>query len=223
MRQHLWNATGASIPVHGHGISLLCTASYQHLGGIITATGSMAPEISQRSIKAGIPLLELSNTVFKSPQLQLCYKVSLAQSLATTMLLYNAGTWPALPDKLLAKLAGAYMRPFRRLSQLYSDAEGNTVPSHVVAQAVNILSLDCMLIASRLRFLRRVLLHAPPFVRRVLDPDSAWQQRALQDAACFYDQCSILWGYCGCCCPASYRGSEPSWTSWQGSYSPRNG
>ena len=89
------------------------------------ATGSMAPEVTYRCSRALIPLLELSNTVFKAPQLQMRYKVSLAQSLATTRLLYNAGTWPTLSDKLMTKLSGAYMRPFRRISHLYVDEDGN--------------------------------------------------------------------------------------------------
>ena len=43
VRQMLWAASGAAIPLERQGVALICTAAYQHLGGIITVSGAMAP------------------------------------------------------------------------------------------------------------------------------------------------------------------------------------
>ena len=55
----LWSVSGAPVHLQSHGVSLMRTAPYQHLGGIVAAIGSMAPEVAQRPIKVGIHLVEL--------------------------------------------------------------------------------------------------------------------------------------------------------------------
>ena len=81
----------------------------------------------------------------------------------------------------MAKLNGAYLRPFRRITNLYVDSEGQTVPGHEVVNAACILPLEDALTLERLRFFKRVLHHAPPFLRCALDADDIWKRCIIQD------------------------------------------
>ena len=79
--------------------------------------------------------------------LELRRKVSLAQALGNTRLLYNAGIWLELPAKLLAKLNGAYTKQFRRITKLYSDLDGHTFPDRTVADVAGVPTIEPMLVA----------------------------------------------------------------------------
>jgi hypothetical protein len=93
-------------------------------------------------------------------------KLAFADSLVCSRLLFNVHV--AVPTaKYLSILNGPYMRMLRRI---FGEPrfERSAVSDFEVRRALGQPSIDCRVMSARLRFLPRVILHAPPVLRALL-------------------------------------------------------
>ena len=138
-------------------VDLRIVDRYKHLGGIVTAGGTMLPEVLARSDSSTTAFLPLANKVFCARWLPSQTRTSLAKSLIYSRLLHNASTWPSLPTSATAKVHATYMKPLRRITGDVRHAGAtSSKPDREIIKQLCMPSAACAVMTARLRYAARV-------------------------------------------------------------------
>ena len=111
LRARLFRDDPAVIPAQSNlwpGAHIRLVSQYKHLGGIIHHTGSLLREVKFRVAAAWQAFNKRRKKVFASPVVERADKVLLFDSLVLSVLLYGAGSWSSVDDKVIAHLSSAY-------------------------------------------------------------------------------------------------------------------
>ena len=91
--------------------------AFEHLGGWTTASGKMGPELAKRRTEAGSALGIMRRTILNRDEVDLKDKCTLAETLFSKRLTYNAAAWNPLTESeelhLEALHAGALRGPLK--------------------------------------------------------------------------------------------------------------
>eukprot|EP00969_Alexandrium_andersonii_P147600 6526408-Alexandrium_andersonii.AAC.1 len=89
---------------------------YQHMGGVVTASGDLSAEARNRADSAKQATKRMGSSIFKNPSLDLPCKRHFHFALNQSRLCYNVCTWPMMSDRNLACLNKVYMSPIRMMT-----------------------------------------------------------------------------------------------------------
>ena len=145
---------------------------YKHMGGIVTVSGDMLPEVRERAGQCADALRTLRGPVLRNPGVSLKARDAIGASLAGSGLVYNAQAWTPLGALALAAFETAHMRVLREVAGLQDHREGMATDAAVVA-AIPAHTAAEVLAAARLRCLPRLLEYGPPVLLALLSGGSA--------------------------------------------------
>ena len=154
---------------YGHdGKQLRIVRQYKHLGTVVDAFGVAHANSIERSKAALAAFAPIAMKVFGSELIDQAYKMSFLHSLVLSRQHFNAHI-AILKSKDLRVLNSTYMRVLRRISgqMLYSSSADNQTDIQV-RRRMGAPSVDCMLMAARLRYASRVVKLSPPSLIAVL-------------------------------------------------------
>ena len=157
--------------------------------------GDMLPEVRARAAEAGAALRELRGPVLRSPGVHPRARESLTTALVASKLEYNARAWTPLGAQAAAAFEMAFMRAAREVSGLHGHLEGMATDAAILA-AIPSNSPSEVLSAARLRFLPRLVRHAPPVLLALLatgDPANRghWKGALAADLAWMADHAGL--------------------------------
>jgi hypothetical protein len=164
---------------------------YKHLGGMITVTGNMTPEMEHRASSALQAFTPLATRIFGSVHVPTHLKMSFVQSLIYCRLFFNAHVWETTP-KMIAKLGTVQSRVLRRVcGEMRYSATSSSLSDRDVRGSLHELSVDCLIQRARLKYILRVhvskcrpllaLLRSRPGGRPL-----PWVQQLMQDFCSLY-------------------------------------
>ena len=136
---------------------------YKHLGGIVVASGNLVPEVSSRCKSAMAAFQPIVRKIFAAPWLPTEVRMSLASSLVTSRLTFNAATWSALSEVATAKLHTVHLRVLRRVAGRtpHHGALRDNVADQAVLGELRAPNVKQILMRLRLCYYPRVLQGAP--------------------------------------------------------------
>ena len=143
---------------------------YKHLGGIVTANGSLQEEAARRTQQATAALTGITPSLLKSAATGPELRMRAIKSLVFSKLLYNVATWPALSGRQLEMLEVVHMRAIRRASRhtWSPDPEKPIIKDLQLRHALGICSLEHEVRKRRLLLFSRVLRHGSPALLALL-------------------------------------------------------
>ena len=131
--------------------------SYVHLGSELGADGNPFGDVSRRLAGASASYSPVATKVFGSWQIDISTKLTLASSLVFSRLLYNVQTWSKWSVAAYRRLNAMYMTVLRRISGKCRYNSSCDVSDRDVRSYLNMPSLQCLIIRSRLSLLGAVL------------------------------------------------------------------
>ena len=141
-------------------------SEYKHLGGEITASGSLVPLASGRRKRALAAYAPLAMKIFGSEFLDLGLRQWLFNTLVMSRLLFNLHV-VAPSRRLLTILNDVYLRGHRRMHNSIR-VEGGGETDLGFRTRTRTPSIDCVLCRQRLRYLARLLRASPPSLMALL-------------------------------------------------------
>lgn len=85
-------------------LRLRCVASYEHLGTVFAADGTLQQEVSHRKTKAIQAFRVVGKSVLKNRHVSVVARLKLFESLIIPVLLHGAGNWDLLPARAFQSL-----------------------------------------------------------------------------------------------------------------------
>ena len=136
------------IGLDDNAVFLHVVSKYKHLGSETDAKGSNMPYVKHRASSAMAAYAPISVRVFGCCMLELHLRKSLCASLILSRLLFNAHLRVLRPREF-AHLKRVYMRVIRRIAGCpqFDETAGTDFDARV---AINVPSLDCLLLQRRL-------------------------------------------------------------------------
>ena len=106
-------------------------------GTLVTDSGSMALEVSQRTGRARAECVPIKRALAKRDNIPLTNRVRYWEAYALSTMLYNICVWNPLPQKSIKKLLGAQTRVYRSAMGLAvaNNAELQVSHNQVLTQA----------------------------------------------------------------------------------------
>ena len=117
-RHAIWRQGCAALPVRGTDLEIPCAHQYQHLGGIISHDGSLAPEVRHRVAEARTALAPPSRVGMRKPKVNVHTKVVFGESLVLPRLSFNVGTWPRPPASVEKDSHAVYTNLYRSAAHM---------------------------------------------------------------------------------------------------------
>lgn len=154
---------GLRIPLDDGATAMHVVDGYQHLGGVISASGSMVPEARQRASSAMSAYSPIASKVFSSVVIGTTMKFHLLHSLVLSRLLYNVAIW-TMSSAALKQINGPYMRALRRIAGDMKAGHAPAFSDLAVRQRLQAPSIDCLVLRKRFRYYHRVVTHQPSTV-----------------------------------------------------------
>ena len=115
---------GSAAPAHRHSLlverlgridivplnmQLQCVASYEHLGTIFAADGTLQREVAHRRVKAVQAMRQVGKPILRNRHVSVITRVKLFESLIVPVILHGAGGWDLLPHRLYHNLHSSIM------------------------------------------------------------------------------------------------------------------
>ena len=204
MRRRLFATDSPTLPVITEEavVQLPLTASYKHLGGLLTSSCTLMAELHARVSKARAALGRISKHILQVKEVPLMTKIRLFKSLVLSVLYWGAGAWPRLSQKEYVFLATATWELYRRL-----------LPRGRTEKKISCDKLLCELhLPHPQDFLHEVRCrHLASLVRSA--PGALWSLLPRDDAAISAYQSAIQWMWSA----IERDGTLPppnDWTSW---------
>jgi len=172
----------------------------QRLGTVRQSGRSMMPEVARRTTATMAAYTELRRGAFMATMHDEATRVRLYKSLLLTRLLFIAGTWSELRRAEAARLAKPYVRPFRAIFKVWADRDGDWIADGHVLAIAQVPRLEAAVAIARLRVVRRVLRHAPPYLCRLLEASGRWVEAVKLDATWMQQ---VLGDHCPCPVPGA--------------------
>ena len=149
------------------GTTLVITQRYKHLGGVVDATGRLAPELRRRAGAAYDGYHKVKQELVDPSLPEKVRLLPIATHVLST-LLYNAATWPRATEREEAIIARPYYKSLRAVFLRRLDGTPQDASDLRCRLALRMPSLRSLLRQKRLVYLRRVALHAPAPLRALL-------------------------------------------------------
>lgn len=130
--EHLVEAGGCAVSDELFGdFWLPFAASYKHLGSAFATEGDLSQEIAQRIGTASSALVSLRRSLVGNRKLARSTRCSLVEALICSRLLFGAGSWHALPARLLQRLQSFLTKVLREAvdEQFWRAGDGRTIRS----------------------------------------------------------------------------------------------
>lgn len=130
--EHLVEAGGCAVSDELFGdFWLPFAASYKHLGSAFATEGDLSQEIAQRIGTASSALVSLRRSLVGNRKLARSTRCSLVEALICSRLLFGAGSWHALPTRLLQRLQSFLTKVLREAvdEQFWRAGDGRTIRS----------------------------------------------------------------------------------------------
>ena len=141
---------------------------YKHVGSFVNKAGTYAQEAGLRC-NAGRAAKKDIGRMARSNKLSFKSKVHLASSFGTPALFSNTASIPFWPKGSLAKVTKSYDSLYRAATISREDPSTIKHESTLVLFKKHSIPLcSNKLISVRLRYLRRVLVHAPPLLKHII-------------------------------------------------------
>jgi hypothetical protein len=166
---------------------------YRHLGGMISADGSLHSDAQVKVSSSLCAYVPLAMKIFGSPVVSAGLKMKFMWSLILSRLLFNVHI--LVPTaQYTRRLNGVYMRVLRRIADKCRFER--TICDAEVRKMLHMPSLDCIIMRSRLRYLSRVLRSQPPALLALLSsrPRSStlpWTKLILLDMQTLRERVSL--------------------------------
>jgi hypothetical protein len=139
---------------------------YKHLGGIISADGSLHKD-AKHKVDAGMTAYSpIAMKVCGSPHMGTWLKLQFCDSLLMSRLCFNAHIVVPTP-RYLTMLNQPYMRVLRRIAGHVRFSSG-AIPDYQVRTLLAQPSIDCYLMKARLNYLKRVIRNNPRSLTAIL-------------------------------------------------------
>lgn len=139
-----------SFTTNGQSIEVQVVQVYKHIGGMVTASGSMTPEAAYRRNTMVKEHRTLRKKVFSNPLLTTKHKAMLAQTYLYTRLFHNAQTWTPLNstahhilDTTIHKIAKSINKYdfYEQLDHQHSAQQLHTARLHSTTTHIHITTL----------------------------------------------------------------------------------
>ncbi|CAK0875669.1 unnamed protein product, partial [Prorocentrum cordatum] len=184
-RSRLAQQNITSIQLSIMSISVQITDQHRLLGTILT-NGSMGPEVQNRMRRTDASARALERQILRRRRLPRKTKIKYVHALSTASLTFNHHVWPALTQTDHQRISNAYSKPYRTAAGL---PKANSQLHHFTATEVvaytGIPDFDHHQSAGRLRYLPRLLRHAPQQLLQLLDNQrrrkGSWTYMLFQD------------------------------------------
>jgi hypothetical protein len=184
----LLNAEGLESGIH-------VVASYAHLGGILSNSGSMVPEARARRSSMMASFGPLAVRIFGQQGFSMEMRLDMASSLLWSKLLYNVVTWTMQPQALKI-LDDAHMRVLRRIAGRMrgNEHDGKHSTALEVRRELRAPSLECIIVRRRLMYYARLAIHRPRMLWALLQarPNNTplpYAKQAMDDFAVLQAHC----------------------------------
>ena len=168
--------------------------NYKHTGTIVTATGSMLPEAKARAASAMNAYRPLAGPFFGSSAIPSKDKWTAMGALVMSRLLLSAHTWVKPSPSAVEQLDRCQLTILRRVSGDWRKEGGLT--DRQVYETTGKPTAEALLRQSRLRYLPRLLAHAPDLLRALLqsatDAPTEWAAMARTDLMHMWWTCPKL-------------------------------
>ena len=141
---------------------------YKHLGFVCCSDGSLVADANSKVASFSNSYAPLATRIFVANCIPDSLKSLFQASLLETKLLFNAHVVVPTPA-YICTLSCAYMKVVRRRAGLMRYDRASAVMSDCDVRCFfAVVSIDCLLMRARLRYLRRLLVFAPPPLRAAL-------------------------------------------------------
>ena len=124
---------------------------------------------------------DLRKPVLKNKHIHESVRQQLALSLLSTRLLYNICVWPLLGKTLLHRMMAAHLAPLRVISRTFLSRESPYHTNHDLMQIFRVPDFLVLSRTKRLRYLTRLLRHAPYDLLLTLDAERKWIESVVDD------------------------------------------
>ncbi|CAK0870212.1 unnamed protein product, partial [Prorocentrum cordatum] len=158
--EELRSEHGLRIPLDYGATAMRVVDGYQHLGGVISAGGSMVPEARQRASSAMSAYSPIAAKVFSSVVIGNAVKLHLLHSLVVSTLPCNVAIW-TMSTAAPTQIHGPYMRALRRIADDVKAGHAPAFSDLAVRRRPQAPSIDCLVLRKRLRYYHRVVTHQP--------------------------------------------------------------
>eukprot|EP00435_Cladocopium_sp_Y103_P059504 s286_g21.t1 len=111
-----------------------CTPSYEHLGTLFVADGSIQAELEHRMAKAKQAYYQVSKPVLKNRHLSSKVRLNLLEGLIVPILTHGAGNWPLLTARQLTKISALYIKWVRSIVNNGSWSPDQMTDQHLLLQ-----------------------------------------------------------------------------------------
>ncbi|CAK0855883.1 unnamed protein product [Prorocentrum cordatum] len=184
-RSRLAQQNITSIQLSIMSISVQIADQHRLLGTILT-NGSMGPEVQNRMRRTEASARALERQILRRRRLPRKTKIKYVHALSTASLTFNHHVWPTLTQTDHQRISNAYSKPYRTAAGL---PKTNSQLHHFTATEVvaytGIPDFDHHQSAGRLRYLPRLLRHAPQQLLQLLDNQrrrkGSWTYMLFQD------------------------------------------
>jgi len=158
------------MPLGIDNITVNIVDTYQHVGTVNDHNLSIASELANRCGGHSRALGVVHKFIFKrSPGLDPAVKQVFVDALANTKLLYSAETWPRLTPAQLSRIDLALFQSQARVAGYrLADSHGQRLAHDIVTAQCDAPNACGALTLSRLRYLPKVIQHAPSALRVLL-------------------------------------------------------
>ncbi|CAE7462360.1 CFDP2 [Symbiodinium sp. CCMP2592] len=159
--------------------------AYRHLGGIMTSTGTPAPEIAFRSAQAWIPVRPLRTKLFAAPGIPLEVRRHLLRSLAMSRFVFGSAVLRLHVAVHFRAWARAYVALWRSLHRRQQHEK--TPHAYETLLRASAPSPPLALALARAALLRQIVHTGPSTLRHLLwhqweaDRDSSWLGQIVKD------------------------------------------
>ena len=207
--------------ITGRSELLPIVQAYKHLGGIVTSTHTVVPEIHFRHSQAAWTLRPLRGPLFGNPSIPLATRRHLLQSLVASKFVFGSATLElhvAGHFRLWARLYTAFYRALQPREALRSKLH-----SYEVLRTAKVCTPPLALAKARAGFLLRICERGPESLRRLLwlqweaRPQRSWLGQLKQDLEHVLQYCPGVKVVLGAPCPitALLEAVEHDRTWWQ--------
>ena len=189
-RQRIAKSGITHIELEGIPIKVLLVTQQKALGTIIAAGGAMGPEICLRVNRTLGSARPMEKQILRRKKLSTKAKIKYVHALSTASLTYNHHVWNDLNKKDLNHIAAKYMGPYRVAASLpKTNSPDKHITSNEAIAKTGIPDFSTHQTAARLRYLPRLLNHAPAVLLQLLDGQrqrkGTWSRQLKSDFAFF--------------------------------------
>ena len=187
LRQALFSKPRPVLPVlqEEEVIELPLTARYKHLGGILSSTCNLLPELRARGQKALRTYWALHQSIFRNPHIEFDTKLRIFRATVLAILTWGSGAWPLLSRQEYHLYQQQTWNLYRRIAQIKLKSHTPSRLTHAeILDMTGFAHPQDVLDEARARHLGALVTHGP---------DQLWALLYHDDKALAGYQQAVLW------------------------------